>query len=180
MEEIRKDIYGFEGKYEVSNTWKVRWLNLLKPQPNEKWYLKVGLSNGHWKKKKCRVHRLVAYAFIPNPDNKLEINHKNGDKTDNCIDNLEWIDHRDNLIHGREVLWKWFWLQFKWKFWAKHPQSIPIKQINKHTSEVMKIRSSTSDVVRELWIAAPQISNCLRKKPNFNTAGWFKREYATD
>lgn len=179
MEEIRADVIGFEGKYQVSTTWKVRWVNVLKPQPNERGYLKVGLSNGR-KKKKCRIHRLVAYAFIPNPDNKLEINHKDWDKTNNHVDNLEWIDHRDNLIHGREVLWRWFWLQFKWKFWANHPKSIPIKQINKHTREVIRVWDSTASASKELNILSTQISNCLTKKPHFKTAGWYKREYATE
>lgn len=54
--------------------------------------------------KRYYVHRLVAKAFIPNPENKRDVNHKNGNTKDNRLENLEWTTHRENTIHGRDVL----------------------------------------------------------------------------
>lgn len=69
----------------------------LKPQPNGKGYLRVVIG-----KKRYFVHRLVAEKYIPNPDNKLQVNHKNGNKLDNCIENLEWVTNQENRNHAIE------------------------------------------------------------------------------
>lgn len=106
MQEIWKPIEGTDGKYEVSNTGKVRSLNYrghgktqeLKPWDNGG-YLRVNLSiNG--KKVNFLLHRLVAEAFIPNPEGKPEVNHLNGDKKKCCADNLEWSTRKENLDHA--------------------------------------------------------------------------------
>lgn len=114
--ELWKDIVGFEGLYEVSSLGRVRSLARMvaccngyrKVTPkikstfiNKKGYLRVQLFKDT-KKKNVRVHRAVAMAFIPNPENKEEVNHKNFDKTDNSIQNLEWVTSDENLDHFRE------------------------------------------------------------------------------
>ena len=106
-----KSIPGYEGLYEVSNLGRVRSLDrydgrnhfrkgkVLSLVKNTDGYLKV-LLKCNTKCKTITVHRLVAQAFIPNPDNLPIINHKDEDKTNNRVENLEWCDNYYNLMYG--------------------------------------------------------------------------------
>ena len=67
----------------------------LIPQPNGKGYLRVSIG-----KQLMFVHRLVAEKYIPNPDNKTQVNHKDGNKLNNCVDNLEWVSNQENRNHA--------------------------------------------------------------------------------
>lgn len=96
--EIWKDIKGYEGKYQVSNLGNVRGKKVLSPKINKNGYKEVSLYNG--KQKSFYIHRLVAEAFIPNGNKLPQVNHINGDKTNNCVDNLEWISNYDNIQHS--------------------------------------------------------------------------------
>jgi len=116
-----KPVNGYNGIYEVSNTGKIRSIDRVIPYKNgcnrptkgTLSFLRLG-SNGYhsvglWKEnkeKRFSVHRLVAESFIPNPDNKSQVNHKNGIKTDNDISNLEWVTKSENAIHYYRVLRK--------------------------------------------------------------------------
>lgn len=75
----------------------------LKPQVSNKGYLRVSLSNDRIKHKKLSVHRLVAEAFIPNPNNLPQVDHKNEIKTDNHVSNLRWSTPLGNLEHSRVI-----------------------------------------------------------------------------
>jgi len=104
MEEFR-DIPGYPG-YQISNCGNVfsRKLKRVIEAPNdEDGYKRIKL----WKQmisKHYRIHRLVATAFIPNPEDKPQVNHKDGDKTNNNISNLEWVTNQENITHRIEVL----------------------------------------------------------------------------
>lgn len=70
---------------------------ILKPQPNGKGYLRVSIAG-----KLQFVHRLVAELYIPNPERKTQVNHKDGNKLNNCVDNLEWVTNQENRNHALE------------------------------------------------------------------------------
>ena len=106
MKEQWKPIEGTNGMYEVSNTGKVRSMNYgnrgivkeLKPWDNGG-YDRVNLSIDK-KKVNFLLHRLVAESFLPNPECKPEVNHKDGDKHNNRASNLEWSTRKENLYHA--------------------------------------------------------------------------------
>lgn len=102
MEEIWKDVDGYAGKYQVSNFGNVRRVGkrVLKPQIRGQGYLSVWLYDGHNHAKQVSVHRLVADAFIPNPNGLDEVNHLDECKRNNRVDNLAWCTHRDNCVYG--------------------------------------------------------------------------------
>ena len=100
-----KNVIGYEGLYEVSNIGNVRNVRrntLLKLSKTNYGYIQVYLyKNGI--RTGLKVHRLVAQAFIPNPDNLPQINHLDEDKTNNRVDNLEWCSHKYNVNYGHRT-----------------------------------------------------------------------------
>lgn len=97
-----KDIKGFEGLYKIDrcgNVLNVKKNVLLKPFNNGNGYLKVHLYKERKDNKKY-VHRLVAETYIPNPDELKEVNHKDENKANNNVENLEWCSHTYNMNYG--------------------------------------------------------------------------------
>lgn len=122
MEEEWRDVVGYEGLYQVSNFGRVKKLarkhiytngdvhfypeRFLYRNPNGNVYTSVRLVDKDFHSIQRGIHRLVAEAFIPNPKNKSDVNHIDGNKHNNRADNLEWATRTENMEHCREVLHK--------------------------------------------------------------------------
>ena len=113
MIEEWKDIHDYDGFYQISNFGRVKttggWCGSVKRKESirsitftKDGYAKIRL-NHKGKDKTYRVHRLVAEHFIPNPENKSTVNHIDGDKTNNHVDNLEWADRSEQMIHAYKM-----------------------------------------------------------------------------
>ena len=141
MNEVWKPVVGFE-KYSVSNTGRIKnpFGKILKPSPNYKGYLRVSLSSESIKHKHYFVHRAVALAFIPNPDNLPQVNHKNHNVQDNRIENLEWCTNEYNQSYSH------------------------VKPVSQYSVEglLLKEWDSISDVQRALNIPSTNISKCCK------------------
>lgn len=106
MKEIWKDVVGFEEKYMISNLGRVyskitnKILTPVKSQNDFLGYYGVTFRFADGKPHTKKIHRMVAEAFIPNPDNLPCVNHIDGNKLNNCVDNLEWCDRKYNAKHA--------------------------------------------------------------------------------
>lgn len=163
--EIWKPIEGFEN-YEVSNLGNVRNIKKnkqLKKQLSK--YYHVNLYDTYGKAYKKLIHRLVAIAFIPNPNNLPIVNHIDENKLNNCVKNLEWCSIKENVIHSSRP----------------HPNDDRYKQASKKIlqysllGEFIKEWKSVSEASNYLGITASSISSCLKNK--VKTSGGFQWKY---
>ncbi len=182
--EIWKDIVGYEGLYQVSNLGRVKSFDryvrngtsnknikrgkILSPCVNPKCgYMQVNLIKDKNKKIKT-IHRLVAEAFIPNLENKPCVNHIDGNKQNNKIDNLEWVTHSENTIHA-----------------IKMGLKINLKGINHYKRAVnqysidgkfIKRWNSIKEIKKEWNLKSIHVSECCKGK--IKTSLGYKWEYA--
>lgn len=176
MEEIWKDIAGYEGLYQVSNLGNVKSFfdnngkrrdHILSGGNDTDGY-KLVLLYKDKKRSTKRVHRLVAEAFLPNPDNLPQVNHKDEDKSNNCVDNLEYCSLLYNIRYGTGIY--------------RHGLKIKGKYNNpKSSKKVVCIETgitypSAAEAGRQLNIASTHIIRAIRNKNR--TAGKYHWDYA--
>lgn len=195
--EIWKDIIGYEGLYQVSNMGRVKSLEkkccrdnynrvidefIKKTQISKKGYINVSLTKNK-NKKTFKVHRLVAQAFIPNPNNYPQVNHLNEDKTDNRVENLEWCTQEQNINYGvrNEKASKGISIALKGKKKSQEHRdklsqvkSKPIVQIDK-SGLIIGVYDSARQASKELGINRGNICGCCNGR--YKSAGGYQWKY---
>lgn len=151
MKEVWKDIEGYEGLYQISNLGRVKRVTtgrILKGGKDKDGYLMVKLYKNNIRSNK-KIHRLVAEAFIPNPENKPQVNHADENKTNNSLDNLEWMTAKENINHGTH------------NERVSKTMSIPIIATNLKTGESQEFYGA-SECARQLGLYQQHISAVLK------------------
>lgn len=184
MEEIWKDIKGYEGLYKVSNLGRIKRIlfvnniivkkqdKILKNQKHSAGYNIITLTKNS-QQKICLIHRLVAEAFLEKIDGKTYINHKDGNKSNNSVDNLEWCTQKENMQHAvKHNLIHYS----KVEKGAKNPRALKIKMIDKDTNKIVKTFDSIVDA-RDFFgkKSSGGIVHCL--KGRIKTIYGYKWEY---
>lgn len=144
MQEVWKDIKGYENLYKVSNLgniYSVKRNRYLKNKLTKSGYCYVFLCK-KGKIKKFLIHRLVAFHFLKNPNNLPTINHIDENKTNNCVNNLEYMTHKDNV---------------------RYSQAKKVYQYDK-SLKLIKLWDSVMDIERDLNIKSGNISNCCNHR----------------
>lgn len=160
MFEQWRHIKGYEGLYLISDFGSVYGLTkrkMLMPYLNNRGYLKVDLYKGGKREKKF-IHRLVAETYLPNPNNLLEVNHKDENKKNNHVSNLEFCDRKYNLEYGTA----------RERAGAKHRKAVICV-------ETKKVFKSITEASQETGICLPCISLCCRGKQD--TASGFHWQF---
>ena len=166
MNEEWRDIEGYEGLYQVSNLGRVKSLNyrgckgntsILKPRLTKKGYETINLCKDG-KVKNVKIHRLVARTFIPNPNNYSQVNHKDENKTNNNVKNLEWCTNKYNLNYGTRN--------------KRAAKTMGKKIVCVATGEIF---NGIREASRKYNIDRSDISKCCQGKRK--TAGGYKWEY---
>lgn len=169
INEIWKDIQGYDGIYQISNYGKVKICeHIIYTKDNvlikvKERIMKTFITRGYeqvilqknGKSKHYQVHRLIAQSFIPNPENKPQVNHINGIKTDNRLENLEWCTQRENQIHAYKT-----GLQKSLKG-IENIMSKPVIRID-FLGNVLEEYGSTMEAERKTGIYHSNISKCCK------------------
>lgn len=185
MEEIWKDIKDYEGLYQISNLGNIRKLRFINNIVNKEKIFKITpqiINSGYYKvvlykdgkyKNKC-IHRLVAETFIPNEENKPQINHIDGNKLNNNVDNLEWCTRSENMKHSYKN--NLSTPSAKGKYGSDNPKAKKVNMLDKNTNEIIKTFGSLIDAAYYLKVnKSCHIVACC--KGRLKTAYGYKWEY---
>lgn len=169
MKETWKNIKGYEGFYKISNFGRVESLyknKILKSCISHNGYVEITLYKDKTKKR-FAIHRLVAKAFIPNPDNKPEVNHIDNNPQNNHVSNLEWVTHKENVRHA--------WESGKMKS-NLIGNTIRRKAVLLKKDGVIKKFKTMENAAKYIGVKQPRISMCASKNPRYKyyhkVKGW--------
>ena len=143
---MQKDIKGYEGLYAITDEGQVysyQNKRFLTPAKCGSGYLKVILCRGKEDHKNLMIHRLVAEAFIPNPDEKVTVNHIDGNKQNNVVSNLEWNTYSENLKHAYSHELS------SWNEKKGRPMR-SVHKIDKVSGEILKTYGSISEAIKDM------------------------------
>lgn len=182
MNEIWKDISGFQGCYQVSNLGRIKSIDryvkcgkngtkfqkgkVIKQSVNKYGYCQVRLSNGRKNKFSYTVHRLVAIAFIQNEIKYKQVNHIDGNKKNNNVDNLEWCNNSYNQIHAYKT-----GLQDRSKYYAGRPRRM-VAKLSKDL-RILEIYDTVTQASKENQISESCIDRvCLKQRKTTHGHKW--------
>lgn len=179
QEEIWKDVIGYEGAYQVSNLGRVKNVERgihgasdsiriirerIRVQRTSRNGYKMTILSKDNKQKNCTIHRLVALAFIPNPNNLPEVNHIDGDKSNNNSSNLEWTDRSGNNSHALRTGLRISC--FAGKRGKLHPDSKEVFQYDLEGNYITSFES-TCEAHRQTGVNSKLISHCALGKQKY-------------
>lgn len=155
IKEEWKDIKNYEGLYQISNLGRVKKINksniiICKPSIDTSGYKQIVLTKNK-KRKSYKIHRLIAQAFIPNPNNLPQINHKDENKLNNDVSNLEWCTLQYNCNYGSR------------NYRCTRHRQHKVQQYNKQNNLVREYLS-LKEAEKITKIKYQQISSCCRNK----------------
>lgn len=166
QEEVREVIIeGYNDMYSVNENGeffsKFNGRKQIKPYKLKRGYMAVKLSLGNRESKTLYAHRLIAIAFIPNPENKPQVNHINGIRNDNRVINLEWCTNKENQIHSFHVLKREPSRPSLGKFGKDNKTSKPVIQMDLNGNFIKEFES-LNEVVRLTGFNSGNISSAAR------------------
>ena len=186
-EEIWKPVKNYEERYAVSNMGRVKSLDritvgkddkkyrfkecILKGIQTKGGYLQVNLYDSKSRRNRLLIHRLVAEAFISNPENKPQVNHKDEDKTNNRVTNLEWMTSKENNNYGTHI-------ERVAKANRNHVALSKVVAQYSKDGKLIEVYQSVHEAARQLDIGATHIAAAARGV--YKTSGGFVWEYVED
>jgi len=170
-EEIWKDIEGYEGLYQISNLGRIKTISrqgtntrFIKKDIRKDGYIQVHLTKNS-KMKNFLLHRLIAQTFIPNPNNFKYINHKDGNKQNNDISNLEWCTSSQNIFHAYNA--------------GLINRRKKVNQYDKNNN-LINTFESVNEASRVTHIDRSHIGACCRKANCYKTSGGYIWRYVNE
>lgn len=164
MREKWRSVVGYEGLYEVSNFGRIRRIRIVVQTRKKHGYMQVSLKDSGGARKSLRVHRIVAEAFIPNPEGKPQVNHRDENPENNRADNLEWATAAENTNYGGRTA----------RAAAKNGSKTPVLQIEPGTLKVIAEYPGQSAAAKATGIRVSCINACLRGR-QYRAGGYIWR-----